>query len=673
MADKKVSIDILASDRTKAAFDSVKRGLGEVGSKVDAVKGVFSAFSVLAASAGLAKLMTEAVAAASKAEQSSNRLDAVLRATGNTVGFTREQLDKMADSLTRATTFDDEGIRDAQANLIKFGRLHGATFEHALKLSADYAAFTGGDMVDATQMIGRALADPVHGVTALGKALGTLTDAQKVSIETFVSQGRIAEAQAIVFKKLEGAIGGTAGAMNTGLYGATTAATKAWGELLEAIGKSSLVKNTAEVSLGAVATGLREIQGIIEKGDWTKTMRAILGAASPLQSLSHAIVSSALTGDKSGRTATGRIQGADQRTPAEIEAQGRGSAAAAEEARQALMEAAAKKEAALVIQRAKSREEISAETYKRWQDQMKAHLKIVGDLRQNEFDNAVQMGGELRQLFEENQDATAARQVEEAEMAHSRSVAVFQSLQTESAAVEQDFVRRSLALKAWIEDRDLTLQEMRNSGALTEDEFNQKRIEANAMYYDAMKRVDVQYSDNKLKLKSVETQRLQAIWNSARKGELSGIASLFAEGIPLMQAGSQRMFAIGKAAALASATVNMFASIESALATVPFFPVGLAMGALAAAKGIINIQAIRAASFTGGGAVGTGTFSASPSTGLPDSPSAPPSPIQQLQRGPATQINVQLLGSGRYTAQEIRSLITDINEQLGDGMSFNVT
>jgi hypothetical protein len=36
---------------------------------------------------------------------------------------------------------------------------HGETFERALKLSADYAAFTGGDMVEATHLIGKALAD----------------------------------------------------------------------------------------------------------------------------------------------------------------------------------------------------------------------------------------------------------------------------------------------------------------------------------------------------------------------------------------------------------------------------------------------------------------------------------------------------------------------------------
>jgi hypothetical protein len=123
----------------------------------------------------------------------------------------------------------------------------------------------------------------------------------------------------------------------------------------------------------------------------------------------------------------------------------------------------------------------------------------------------------------------------------------------------------------------------------------------------------------------------------------------------------------------------MFASIQSALATVPFFPVGLAMGALAAAKGIINIQAIKSATMGGGGAVGT--FSANPSTGLPESPSAggfqaPPSPIQS--QGVAAQVprvvNLHLTGEGFFTTAQIRDqIVPALQEAYDSGVKVNVT
>ena len=136
MADKRIDIDIRAADRTQAAFGSVKRGLNDLGGGVTTLQNAVRALTALAAGVQLTRMFSQSLEAASKAEQSSNRLNAVLRATGFSAGRTREELDAMADAMARATTFDDESVRDAQAELMKFGNIHTDTFDRAMKSAA---------------------------------------------------------------------------------------------------------------------------------------------------------------------------------------------------------------------------------------------------------------------------------------------------------------------------------------------------------------------------------------------------------------------------------------------------------------------------------------------------------------------------------------------------------
>src|SRR5687768_5117940 len=85
---------------------AIQRAIGQVNN-------AFSALGGIAASA-LAGFSTRAVvAAAMEAEQASNRLSAVLVATGHAAGIAKKELDDLADSMAKTTQFDDEDIRAA--------------------------------------------------------------------------------------------------------------------------------------------------------------------------------------------------------------------------------------------------------------------------------------------------------------------------------------------------------------------------------------------------------------------------------------------------------------------------------------------------------------------------------------------------------------------------------
>lgn len=259
-------------DRLNQSLKQTETQGGKLGSVLGGLRGTFAAaFSVTA----VYQFGKAVVTAASEAEQASNRLRAVLRATGNSAGFAKFELDEMADSMAASTQFDDESIRNAQAQFLKFGNIQGDVFERGLRLSADLAAFMGGDVASAAQLVGKALASPSDAIGTLERQIGKLTPAQEKMIKDMVETGRLAEAQAAVLTILQQKIGGTAEQMNSGLLGATTGVKKAWDEMLESFGKTALVRVPVDSFLTFLKDSLNDIKRIVEDESWVQKLKGI--------------------------------------------------------------------------------------------------------------------------------------------------------------------------------------------------------------------------------------------------------------------------------------------------------------------------------------------------------------------------------------------------------------
>jgi hypothetical protein len=268
---------VTATDETQRALASVRRGFEGV---EGAIAGVQRATAGLVGIAAAALSVNHFLQAAAGAEVASNRLSAVLRATGGAAGYTKQQLDAMADSMAESTMFDDESIRNAQSSFLKFGNIQGDVFARGMKLAADYASFTGGEMEDAAQTIGKALQSPEEGVGALERQIGKLTYTQKESIKGFMEQGRVIEAQNLVLDILQKKIGGTSDLMNTGLTKSLKDINKNWGEFSETVGRSA----PATTVLNGINNALKNMKNTIESGDW---MEALKYAISPYKILTQ--------------------------------------------------------------------------------------------------------------------------------------------------------------------------------------------------------------------------------------------------------------------------------------------------------------------------------------------------------------------------------------------------
>lgn len=176
------------------------------------------------------------VAAFRESEKTIAQLDATLQSTGFAAGLTSGEIQKMALSLQDVSTFGDEAIIAGQSILLKFRSIGKDAFEPATKAMLDMAQAMGGDVPGSAQLLGKALENPIQGITLLQKQGVQFTDQQKEMIKTFDETGRAAEAQAIILKQVGVAFGGSAQAAANGL-GVYTQLKEVLGDIVEGIGK----------------------------------------------------------------------------------------------------------------------------------------------------------------------------------------------------------------------------------------------------------------------------------------------------------------------------------------------------------------------------------------------------------------------------------------------------
>jgi hypothetical protein len=211
-------------DKVRDQTEALEKQLASV-AKVSAV-----AFTAAAAGIGLS------VRAFAEAEEVQNKLQAVLKATGGAAGLSKDQIAGMAGELQKVTTFGDEAILSGQTMLATFTRIGRDVFPEASKAMLDLATHMGGDVDGAAKALGKALNDPIEGLSALSKAGVKFTSDQERQIQTMIRAGDIASAQGVILKTLEGRFGGMAEAAAQGL-GVWKQNANLFGELGEAIGK----------------------------------------------------------------------------------------------------------------------------------------------------------------------------------------------------------------------------------------------------------------------------------------------------------------------------------------------------------------------------------------------------------------------------------------------------
>jgi hypothetical protein len=179
-------------------------------------KAALPAAIALGAVAAAAGGMIQAGEAAATANARIAQINESMGLFGNETEKVNERLIAYANATARATGVDQNSIKATQAKLLTFGELaksadevNGA-FDRATKAAIDLAAAGFGDAESNAVQLGKALQDPIKGITALAKSGVTFTEQEKEKIKTLVESNRTLEAQEMILKAIETQVGGTA-------------------------------------------------------------------------------------------------------------------------------------------------------------------------------------------------------------------------------------------------------------------------------------------------------------------------------------------------------------------------------------------------------------------------------------------------------------------------------
>jgi hypothetical protein len=175
-------------------------------------------------------------------ERVTAQLEATMRSTGRYTPELSKELQGYAASLQTLTDYGDEAIIGSEALLLTFTQIGGDVFPRAQKSILDVATAMGTDLKAATLQVGKALNDPILGVSALAESGIQFTEDQKGMIRSLVETGDAAKAQGIILEELERQFGGSAEAARNTLGGSLKSLKNSFGDLLEGDSQGEGVK-----------------------------------------------------------------------------------------------------------------------------------------------------------------------------------------------------------------------------------------------------------------------------------------------------------------------------------------------------------------------------------------------------------------------------------------------
>jgi hypothetical protein len=237
-----------------------------------------------AALGGLAVAGAKMVAAGEQAATANARIEQIASSMGlfgeETQKVTSRLVD-LANEQARLTGVNQNTIKESQALLLTFKDIAlsadevGGAFDRATQLTLDMASAGFGSVTDNAKQLGKALNDPIAGLTALRRSGIQFTKAQQDQIRTLVESGNVLEAQTMILEEIENQVGGTAAATAN----STDKMKVAFSQASESIGMALLPAVEALLPI------------VIKFADWaSQNTEIVIALAAAIGGLSAAIV-----------------------------------------------------------------------------------------------------------------------------------------------------------------------------------------------------------------------------------------------------------------------------------------------------------------------------------------------------------------------------------------------
>jgi len=265
-----------------------------------------SAFSVVE----VYRFTKACVSAYEASEKSLAKVAQAIKTTGGIAGFSLQQLSDIAADFQHNTLFEDDTImNDVTAQLLTFTNIAGTNFKRAQVAALDLSTVLGSDLKGQTIQLGKALENPVAGVTALSRAGVTFTDTQKAVIKSLMDTNQLGAAQTIILDEIANKYGGQAEAAAKASTGVTQLA-NSFGDLMEKIGGAIANSDTfkdsikdlgtmTEVMASSDYTGLEKFFALLDPwADKTLELKKVLAETAKAQAHINQMDKDAAAGKK---------------------------------------------------------------------------------------------------------------------------------------------------------------------------------------------------------------------------------------------------------------------------------------------------------------------------------------------------------------------------------------
>lgn len=202
-----------------------KQKLGEVDKKVKEseggfkeflkhsleMAGVFKAFEMAGEGVNFLKeQFVDSIKSAIDHQQIMAQTNQVLKSTRDVSGMTGESLDNLATAFSKTTKFSADTVQGGENLLLTFTNIGKSVFPQATQAILDVSQAMGQDLKESAIQVGKALGDPLTGMTALQRIGVTFSKDEKDQIKTMMAHNDIIGAQKIILHELATEFGGSA-------------------------------------------------------------------------------------------------------------------------------------------------------------------------------------------------------------------------------------------------------------------------------------------------------------------------------------------------------------------------------------------------------------------------------------------------------------------------------
>lgn len=267
----------LVGDLNKAAKAAgTSSGGAFAGSFGSAIRGVAGLVAGVFAGREVLTFLKESISEQRESVKVNNITAAAIRSTGAAAHVSAGQIGNLADSLGATVGVDDEVIQSGENLILTFTNIRNQAgkgndiFTQTVKRVTDMTAAMNNGVVSvdglksSSIMVGKALQDPIKGLTALQRVGVVFSASQKEQIKNAMKHNDIMSAQKVILGELNKEFGGVAAAAADPAQKATVA----WGNFKEMVGGFvlPLVDHLSALFTGRLLPALQTVITLLSTG-----------------------------------------------------------------------------------------------------------------------------------------------------------------------------------------------------------------------------------------------------------------------------------------------------------------------------------------------------------------------------------------------------------------------